>query len=151
MSAEAVRVVERLQESLLLGDVVAGLDDPNAAPRIRQTFTDLAEPDFQVLMVGPAYNPAPVELAGLDGIRDAWADWTEPFESYTIDLEDLIDAGDQVVSLVSMTGRTRTGGVEVDAPGAAVWTVVDGRLRRVEFHLDRDSAMRAAGLDPQSS
>ncbi len=50
-----------------------------------------------------------------------------------------------------MVGRTKTGGVEVEAPGAAVWTVVDGRVRRVEFHLDREAALRSAGLDPQSS
>jgi ketosteroid isomerase-like protein len=51
-----------------------------------------------------------------------------------------------VVSLVAMSGRTKTGGVDVEAAAAAVWTVVDGRLQRVEFHLDRESAIRAAGL-----
>jgi len=64
--------------------------------------------------------------------------------------EEMIDAGDQVVSLVAMKGTTRTGGAEISAPGAAVWTVVDGRVRRVEFHLDRNAALRAAGIDPSS-
>jgi hypothetical protein len=27
--------------------------------------------------------------------------------------------------------------------------VVNGRLRRVEFHLDRNSALKSAGLDPE--
>ena len=56
-----------------------------------------------------------------------------------------------MVSLVRLCGKTKTGGVDVEAAAAAVWTVVDGRLDRVEFHLDREAALRAAGLDPQSS
>jgi hypothetical protein len=28
--------------------------------------------------------------------------------------------------------------------------VVDGRVRRVEFHIDRAAALRAAGLEPGS-
>jgi ketosteroid isomerase-like protein len=54
------------------------------------------------------------------------------------------------VSLVEMSGTTKTGGAQIEAPAAAVWTVVDGRLRRVEFHLDQDAALRAAGLEPEA-
>jgi ketosteroid isomerase-like protein len=103
------------------------------------------------VMVGPQYVGQAIERSGADGFREAWADWTSPFESFTVDLERTIGAGDRVVSLVTMRGKTRTGGVAVEAPGAAVWTVVDGRLRRVEFHIDRESALRSAGLDPQSA
>jgi ketosteroid isomerase-like protein len=151
VASDAVRLVERLQDVLVMGDVVAGINDPDADQRIRQTLMELAEPDFEVVMVGPAYLGQTIELSGADGFRDAWADWTSPFSTYRIDLEEMIDAGDRVVSLVAMSGRTKTGGVEVAAAGAAVWTVVDGRLRRVEFHLDREAALRAAGIDPQSS
>jgi ketosteroid isomerase-like protein len=52
------------------------------------------------------------------------------------------------VSLVKITGRTQTGGVELSQPAAAVWTVRGGKLARAEFHLDRERALRAAGLDP---
>jgi len=51
-----------------------------------------------------------------------------------------------VVSLVRQTGRTKTGGVEIEAAAAAVWTIRDGKLTRVEFHLDQEAALRAAGL-----
>ncbi len=144
--------MERIQDALLLtGDVVASLDDAEADQRVRRALMELAVPDFAVVMVGPAYVGQAVELTGADGFREAWADWTSPFSSYRINLEEMIDAGDRVVSLVAMSGKTKTGGVEVEAAGAAVWTVADGRLRRVEFHIDRESALRAAGLDPQSS
>ncbi len=147
MSSEAVRVVERIQESLLTQeDVVATLNDPEAGRRIRRVLIELAQPDFEVAMVGPNYLGQAIERSGADGFREAWVDWTSPFSSYQIDLEEMIDAGDRVVSLVAMSGKTKTGGVEIEAHAAAVWTVVDGRLRRVEFHLDRESALRSAGL-----
>ncbi|MEK6328565.1 MAG: nuclear transport factor 2 family protein [Actinomycetota bacterium] len=151
MSAEAVSVVERLQDALGMDDVVAAIGDDQREARVQRAFMELAVPDFEVVMVGPAYQGTRLEFSGADGFREAWIDWTSPFEGYRIDLEEIIDAGDRVVSLVTMVGKTRTGGVEVNAPGAAVWTVVDERLRRVEFHLDRQAALRAAGLDPQSS
>jgi ketosteroid isomerase-like protein len=147
--SEAVRVVERIQDALGMVDVVAAIDDDQRDARVRQTLMELAEPDFEVVMVGPAYAGATIEASGADGFREVWTDWTSPFESYRIDLERMIDAGDRVVSLVTMCGKTRTGGVEVEAPGAAVWTLADGRLRRVEFHLDREAALRAAGLTPE--
>lgn len=146
MSAEAVSVVEQIQGALTMGDVVAGLDDDDATVRVEEVLAELAEPGFEVVMVGPAYASAVIEASGLEGFRAAWLEWTSAFESYRIDLERMIDAGDRVVSLVSMVGRTKTGGVDVQAPGAAVWTVVDGRVRRVEFHLDREAAMASAGL-----
>jgi ketosteroid isomerase-like protein len=152
VSSEALRVVERIQNALLMtGDVVANLEDTEADRRIRRTLMELAVPDFAVVMVGPAYLGRTIELSGADGFREAWTDWTSPFSSYRVDLDDLIDAGDHVVSLVTMSGKTKTGGVEVNASGGAVWRIVEGRLHRVEFHLDRESALRAAGLDPQSS
>ena len=63
----------------------------------------------------------------------------------------MIDAGERVVSLVRQVGKTKTGGVDVEASAAAVWTVRDGKLKRVEFHLDREAALRAAGLSPERS
>ena len=141
--------MEEIQTALTGNDVVAALEDPSDH-RARRQFMDHAEPDFDVVMVGPQYVPQR-EFKGLDGFVEAWRDWTSPFESYRVDVDEMIDAGDQVVSLVTMTGTTRTGGAEITAPGAAVWTLVDDRLTRVEFHLDQDAALRAAGLGADES
>jgi hypothetical protein len=148
VSAENVRVIEEIQTAITDEDVVAALDSEEADLRIRRLFMDLAEPDFATAMVGPAYmSGRRLEYTGFEGFTEAWRDWTSPFESYQIDIEQMIDAGEQVVTLVAMSGKTRTGGAEITAPGAAVWTVVDGRVRKVEFHIDRAVALRAAGLE----
>jgi uncharacterized protein len=148
VSTEAVEVVEAIQGVLTSTDVVAALEDPTDQ-RARRAFMELAEPDVEIAMVGPGYVSARLESTGIDGFIEAWRDWTSPFEAYRIEVEEMIDAGDKVVTLVAMTGTTRTGGAEISAPGAAVWTVVDRRVRSVEFHLDRDVALRAAGLEPE--
>jgi len=148
VSAEVVRIVEQIQEVLVADDIVAMLDDDEKGQRIEQTLAELAEPDFEVVMVGPDYLPQAAERAGPDGFRDAWLDWTSPFESFRIDLERVIDAGDRVVSIVRQVGTTKTGRVEIEASAAAVWTISDGKLTRVEFHLDQETALRAAGLEP---
>jgi ketosteroid isomerase-like protein len=149
VSAENVRVVEEIQIVLTGTDVVAALDD-TTDQRARRVFMELADPEFEVVMVGPEYVSARLEYNGIDGFVEAWRDWTSPFDRYEIEVEEMIDAGEQVVSLVVMTGRTRTGGAEITAPAAAVWTVLDGRVRRVEFHIDRVAALRAARLDERA-
>jgi ketosteroid isomerase-like protein len=150
VSAETVRVVEQIQTAITEVDIVAALDDEEADWQVSRIFAEFADPDFEIAMVGPEYLPRNLESTGIEGFREAWRDWTSAFESYRIEIERMIDAGEHVVSLVAMSGRTRTGGAEITAPGAAVWTVVDGRVRRVEFHLDQDAALRAAGLDSAS-
>jgi ketosteroid isomerase-like protein len=151
MSAEAVRIVERIQAVLVGTDVVAAVDDEEAHLEVRSMFGELAAPDFEVVMVGPDYTPARRETTGADGFRDVWREWTSPFEEFRIELDDVIDAGELVVSLVRQVGKTKTGGVEIDTTAAAVWTVRAGKLQRVEFHLDQEAALRAAGIPPGTS
>src|SRR5689334_24755258 len=46
-----------------------------------------------------------VRFVGLEGLRAAWLDWLEPWESYRVEVEDVIDAGDDAVVLVRDFGR----------------------------------------------
>ena len=141
-------MVEEIQKALTSRDVVGALNDP-VDQSVSSLFMQHAEPDFTTAMVGPDYLKRRVEYSGLEGFIEAWRDWTEAFDSYRIEVEEMIDAGNEVVSLVAMAGTTRTGGAEISAPAAAVWTVIDGRVRGVQFHLDRNAALRAAGLEPE--
>jgi ketosteroid isomerase-like protein len=147
VSAEGVRVVEQIQGVLAARDVVAALADRSEELRVRRMLAELATPDFEVVMVGPDYLPQRQETTGPDGFRDAWLDWTSPFESFRVEVEEVLDAGETVVSIVRQSGVTKTGRVEIESEAAAVWTVRDGRVSRVEFHLDRDQAMKSAGLE----
>ena len=147
---ENVRIVEEITASLGTEDVVAAMTDEHKAQRVVETFDRLAERDFECVMMGPEYSPAEFRGRGLEGFMRAWQAWVEPFESFRIDLGESLSAGDCVVTFVRMTGRTKLGGVEVDQDGAAVWHLRDGKLHKVEFHLDRERALKSAGLEPEA-
>jgi ketosteroid isomerase-like protein len=153
VSGEALKVVEEIQATLTTEDVVAGLEDDEQGANLESTFARLASPDFEVIMVGPDYNPRQAQAftgRGTAGFTEVWEEWTSAFENFRIDIERTTEHGEKVLTLVTLSGRSRTGGVEVSQPAAAVWTVRDGKLTRAEFHLDRELALKAAGLGSQS-
>jgi ketosteroid isomerase-like protein len=148
MEGDAVQVVEALYDVIGPDDVVSSLADVKAAERVRDTLSRVAEPDFEVHMRAPEHGTTELRGRGLNGFRSVWEEWTEPFEFFRIEVERRLDRGGQVVDLVKLTARTRTGGVVMEQDGAAVWTVREGKLARAEFYLQRDEALKAAGIEP---
>jgi ketosteroid isomerase-like protein len=57
--------------------------------------------------------------------------------------EEYIAAGEQVVALGRIAGRTVTTGAIVDVPFAHIWTVRDGRLERLRAFTDTALLTRA--------
>ncbi|HYY74183.1 MAG TPA: nuclear transport factor 2 family protein [Solirubrobacterales bacterium] len=117
---------------------------------IEAALREVAHPDVECVMVGP--NPRfASEARGIEGFVEAWSDWLSPFERWRIELDDVIESGDRIVTLVHQFGTPKGSTAEVENAGAAVWFMRDGRLARVEFHLDRETAMRSAGLTETSA
>jgi ketosteroid isomerase-like protein len=85
---------------------------------------------------------------GIEGLIEGWRDWLTPWESYRLEVEEFIDAGDQVLELVRVRARTSRHGVDVEHRPAAVWTVEDGVVVAVHFFLERPEAFGFAGLTP---
>ena len=72
------------------------------------------------------------------------------WESFHGELEELIDAGDKVVSAVMMRGKGKGSGVDVEMRVFQVWTVRDSQVvRLVGGYRDRSEALEAAGLSEQ--
>ncbi len=110
----------------------------------------VAAPDLVTVMIGPDQSFRE-EFRGVDGLIEAWTGWLSPYESFRLEVENLIESDDVLVACVRQFATPVGGGLELDAAGAAVWWVREGRLVRVEFNLNREAALRSAGLDPQSS
>ena len=83
---------------------------------------------------------------GLAGYTNWLTNWGETFESYTMELERLVDAGDQVVSLIVMRATGRASGVSVERKDAIVSTVQDGKITRIDYYNDQAQALEAVGL-----
>lgn len=115
--------------------------DEAQVERLVAEMEPLISEDFVVVMSGAEFVERTHE--GIAGLRSAWHDWLAAFERITFHIENVEEIGDNVLTLARQVGMSRHG-VEIEQPSAAVWKFRDGRLARVEFHLDREIAMRSA-------
>ena len=146
MSQENVDLVRRLQPS---GDtdLVATFRDDATAAAVMERLSPFFYDDVEIVWPPTFVAGEGVRFVGLEGLRAAWLDWLEPWESYRVEVEDVIDAGDDAVVLVRDFGRRAGMTAEVSVVGGAVWTVRDGRVARVAFYLNRGEALKAVGLE----
>jgi len=63
---------------------------------------------------------------------------------------EVISAGDPVVAIGRIEGKTRKGGVPVDVPFAHIWTVGGGSLRRMRAFTDTALLARALASERTS-
>ena len=78
----------------------------------------------------------------IEASRRYWGTWDE----YSLDADELIDAGSSVVVVVHERGRGRGSGAPFDRRWAQVWTFREGRIVRWELFGDKAEALEAAGL-----
>jgi ketosteroid isomerase-like protein len=72
----------------------------------------------------------------------------EDFDSRRFDALELIDAPPSAVIAVGrMQGTGRASGVAVEAGSVTVWTLRDGKVRRVKLYQSRAQALKAVGLE----
>ena len=85
-------------------------------------------------------------IRGHEGLRRWFRDWSEAWESFEDDCEELIDAGEQVISVVTRRGRGRASGAETTAPRVGVWTIREGKVIRMVWFPTRAEALAVVGL-----
>jgi ketosteroid isomerase-like protein len=83
---------------------------------------------------------------GHEGIRNWVRDRYEAWETIEDEYQELIDAGECVVSFVITRARGRSSGAETELRHYGVWTLRDGRIIRVAWFYSRGDALEAAGL-----
>jgi ketosteroid isomerase-like protein len=84
---------------------------------------------------------AEIEAQGPEGFRERWDDWLEPWESYRMYTDDIVDRGDRVVILTRLKGVTKRDRVEMEQEAAAVFRFEGDQVVEIEFNLDRDDAL----------
>jgi len=137
MSQENVEIVRRLF------DAVAS----------RDTATVLSLYDRDLEWDGSRSRWAEVLQAGVSfkghgGLRRFSRAYYEMWESFHDEIQELIDAGDHVVSVVTTRGRGRASGIDVEWRGnAGVWTIREGKIVKVAWFSTRSEALKAVGLE----
>jgi ketosteroid isomerase-like protein len=99
------------------------------------TYEDTSLPDH----VGETYR-------GHEGVIRATERWIEYYEWLLIELEQIVDAGDRLVSVQRVRAKARRTGIEFDGLLAYLWTFRDGKIVHFRSFRDPEQAMEAAGL-----
>ena len=91
--------------------------------------------------------PGTSQFRGHEELQKFFRMYYEMWESFEDDVQELIDSGDSVVSVVTSRGRGRASGVDVEWAGnSGVWTIRDGKVIRVVWFPSREEALEAVGL-----
>jgi ketosteroid isomerase-like protein len=132
MSQENVEIVRRTIELWSRGDVDGALK--------------LAGDDF-VMDWSNSIGPAKGIYRGKEAARGFWTTFVEAFEGMSWDLEEIIEVDEsRVIAVNHFRARGRESGIEVDAVGAQLWTISEGKERSVQLYQSKTEALEAAGL-----
>jgi ketosteroid isomerase-like protein len=133
MSEENVEALRTLLEAWNVEAWTHGEDMSLLDPEV--AYEDTTLPDH----IGETYR-------GHDGVSRATTRWIEPYETLSIELERIVDAGEQLVSIHRVRGRARHTGIEAEGPVAYVWTFRGGKVIRFESFREPNEALEAVGL-----
>jgi ketosteroid isomerase-like protein len=104
------------------------------------------ELDVSELLDGRVLRGREAVQAYLDSLR------TDVWQELTMNIEEIAEESNVLVTLVRLQGVGRGSGVPVDLPAAWVSTLRDGRVASARFTLDREGALEAVGsADPLSA
>ena len=83
---------------------------------------------------------------GVEGAMRLRNEWLDTWDEHRVDLEDVIEEGENVVVLARVTARGKASGVEVDLRVHYQFKVRDDKVVYLYEHEDRQEALEAAGL-----
>jgi ketosteroid isomerase-like protein len=138
MSEENVEIVRRLFEAFEIGMKRGDLS-------IWFDSEDLAD-DFEwVTPPGGALGLG--TYRGREGFLEFMRTWTEDFADWSVELERLIDAGqDRVVGVFHQRATGKASGVPIELVQGLVYELEDGRVIRMRNYITPEEALEAAGL-----
>ncbi len=130
MSQENVERVRRGIEAYNRGDLDAMLA--------------MAHPDFEYVTAGLFPGLRPV-YRGAEGYRELWRDFRQTWDSFQVEIDEMHEAGERIVALLTFRARSREG-LEVERQFGQVLTVKDNLAVRQQFYGDWSEALEAVGL-----
>lgn len=103
------------------------------------------DPEFETTTPA-SLSVEPDTYRGPEGVRRWFDAWEGTIDALRFDVDETIDAGDQVIAVCRMVARSRTTELEFEQAVTMVWTIRDGRAIRLDPYATREEALRAVGL-----
>lgn len=104
----------------------------------------MLDPEVEFVTAGLFPGTAPI-YRGHDGWVTFWGDFRGTWESLRIETNEVHEAGDRVVLLMTFNARGRNG-LEVHRKFANVWTIRDGLAVRLQSYGEWSAALESVGL-----
>ncbi len=92
-----------------------------------------------------------VPLHGVEAALRNRNAWLDTWEEHRLDVDEVVEDGDDVVALIHITGRGGQSGVTTDVRFYAQVKVRDGKVAYIYDHEDRAAALEAAGIADTST
>ncbi len=83
---------------------------------------------------------------GRDSVRAILEDQRAAFDTWVIEIERLVESGDQVVAVVRMRLRPKDTDAEIQNRNGWIWTIRDGLALSMRGFPNPDDALEAAGI-----
>ena len=91
--------------------------------------------------------PEEPEFTGAEELREFVTVWREPWDDWSMQLEEIHDCGDdRVLALLHQSGKPHGSDSTVHLDYGMVCTLEDGLVRRIQAYATLDDARQAAGL-----
>jgi ketosteroid isomerase-like protein len=109
------------------------------AKRDIDALAELGAPDFELDVTDRVFNPATYH--GAEGLQQFFAEVDELWESMDMNVERLVERGDEVLALLLVNITGRGSGLQLQDRIAQHWTARDGKLVRMRVRADQDAAL----------
>jgi len=129
MSEENVEVVRGIVRAFRAAEWDAALS----------AYATDAELDLSRMPGGGIYH-------GPAGVREFYTGWIQSWERFEAEPLEFIEAGDEVISVMQISGIGKDSGVPVAMRPADVYTLDGGKVVRQVGYPDASDALEAAGL-----
>jgi ketosteroid isomerase-like protein len=129
MTSESVAVVRRFNESWNSRDLDGALDCTHADMEFDWSDS-----------IGPLRGI----YRGREGVARFWSETWDAWETFELEVEEVIDHGpNRFVTPTTVRGRGKGSGVEVEARGAMLWTLREGKIFKGRFFQTTEEALKA--------
>ena len=137
MSQENVELVRRFEDSFARRDLAAALR--------------CVDRDFEFDWSN-SMGPFVGTYRGHEGLTRFWTELLDAWEEFAPTAEEIIECPPaRLITLDVVRARGKGSGIDMEARGAMLWTVQEGKILRVKMFQTKQEALEAVGLSEQAA
>jgi ketosteroid isomerase-like protein len=135
MSQENVEIVRRFENSWARRDLDAALE----------CIDDEFEFDWS-----ESRGPFVGTYKGHQGLARFWTDLLEAWEQFSPEMAEVVECGPETLITIDVVrARGRGSGIDMEAQGAMLWNVREGKIVRVKMFQTKTEALEAVGMSEE--